>query len=81
MDPYAKNYGKTKDGELKDADNITSFTCYQCLHTVDWLNEDSRCKDCTRLTVNETQGTVDIGPDACRKCGDEDCTGWCDCMD
>ena len=50
------NFGKNKAGEPERADNITTFCCYQCLHTVKWLNEDSRCKDCTRLTVEETRG-------------------------
>jgi hypothetical protein len=50
------NFGKNKAGEPERADNITTFCCYQCLHTVKWLNADSRCKDCTRLTPEETRG-------------------------
>ena len=60
VDPCQVNYGKNKDGELEEADNITRFTCYQCLHTVKWLNEDSRCKDCTRLTPEETRGDSEL---------------------
>lgn len=57
-DPYSKNYGKNKAGEPEEADGVLRFTCYQCLHTVKWLNEDSRCKDCTRLTPEETRGDI-----------------------
>jgi hypothetical protein len=30
--------------------------CYQCNKDVNWLNSDSRCKDCTQLTTEETKG-------------------------
>jgi len=33
-------------------------TCYQCEQKVMYLFEDSRCKDCTRLTPDEVLGSV-----------------------
>ena len=30
--------------------------CYQCEEKVDYLFDDSRCKDCTRLTPEEVRG-------------------------
>lgn len=30
--------------------------CYQCDIEVNWLSLDGRCKNCTRLTVEEIQG-------------------------
>jgi len=50
------NYGKNKAGEPEKADNITRFTCYKCLHTVKYLFEDGRCKDCTGFTVEIVRG-------------------------
>lgn len=40
--------------------------CYQCDKRVAYLFDDSRCKDCTRLTFEEVQGNVDSvqSPDA-----------------
>ena len=35
--------------------------CYQCDKRVDYLFADSRCKDCTRLTIEEVQGNVGQG--------------------
>lgn len=32
--------------------------CYQCEKPVPYLFDDSRCKDCTRLTVSEIRGDV-----------------------
>jgi hypothetical protein len=32
------------------------YYCYQCDAEVDWLAPDSRCKKCTRLTVEEVKG-------------------------
>ena len=34
----------------------TRPTCYQCEKPTDWLAPDSRCGDCTRLTVAEIKG-------------------------
>lgn len=35
--------------------------CYQCEKRVAYLFDDSRCKDCTRLTPEEVQGNVGQG--------------------
>jgi|GEM_PF-4331755 len=35
--------------------------CYQCEKRVSYLFDDSRCKDCTRLTPEEVQGNVQQG--------------------
>ena len=34
-------------------------TCYQCEKEVNYLFDDSRCKDCTRLTPDEVRGDFD----------------------
>jgi len=34
------------------------FICYQCERDTDYLFEDSRCADCTRLTPEEVVGVV-----------------------
>ena len=53
---YKSNFGHNKAGEPEKADNITRFTCYNCLHTVKYLFDDGRCKDCTGFTVEEVRG-------------------------
>ena len=35
---------------------MSDKTCYQCDKQVDYLFEDGRCKDCTRLTPEEVKG-------------------------
>lgn len=37
-------------------------TCYQCEKEVGWLAPDSRCGQCTRLTVDEIKGEVSVEP-------------------
>ena len=32
--------------------------CYQCDRVVDYLFDDARCKDCTRLTREEIEGNI-----------------------
>lgn len=32
------------------------LTCYQCDKPTEWLASDSRCGDCTRMTVEEVSG-------------------------
>ena len=32
--------------------------CYQCEKEVEYLFDDARCKDCTRLTPEEVRGEV-----------------------
>jgi len=33
--------------------------CYQCENEVEYLFDDSRCKDCTRMTPDEVVGATD----------------------
>jgi len=41
-----------------DAVGQGGFICYECENRVSYLFDDSRCKDCTRLTLEEVQGNV-----------------------
>ena len=37
-------------------------TCYECDKDCNYLFDDGRCKDCTRLTPEEVRGeTIDFG--------------------
>ena len=43
--------------------NLGWTTCYQCEKAVRYLFDDSRCKDCTRLTPEEMRGEVSTEPE------------------
>ena len=48
--------------DISDFTSETTFTCYQCLKTVKYLFDDSRCKDCTRMTPEEVRGEIHYNP-------------------
>lgn len=37
-------------------ESVKTFECYQCEKDVLYLFDDSRCKDCTRLSIKDVQG-------------------------
>jgi hypothetical protein len=48
-----------RTGDIKlDGEPLPEFkpSCYECEKTVNYLFEDGRCKDCTRLTIEEVRG-------------------------
>ena len=45
--------------------------CYECEEEVKWLADDSRCKDCTRLTPEEVQGIIEDIEDCTRLTSEE----------
>ena len=42
---------------FKESERDT-FPCYQCGEEVNYLFDDARCKDCTRLTQDEIEGNI-----------------------
>ncbi|MFA5016286.1 MAG: hypothetical protein WC504_01980 [Methylobacter sp.] len=46
---------------IPEAPGQGGFICYECENRVSYLFDDSRCKDCTRLTPGEVQGNVGQG--------------------
>lgn len=45
-----------EDYERGYKEHAPVLTCYQCDKAVEWLAPDSRCGDCTRMTVEEVSG-------------------------
>jgi hypothetical protein len=56
--PYPEGSQWAFDYERGYDEGLPSLTCYQCDKTTEWLAPDSRCGDCTRLTVDEIRGVT-----------------------
>lgn len=55
-DEYVCSCGLRWDIDEDDPHFEMKKICYQCEKEVDYLFDDSRCADCTRLTPEEIQG-------------------------
>ena len=49
--------GEAKD-HLDSTVDVHKRACYQCDKPVNYLFADGRCKDCTRLTIEEVRGDI-----------------------
>lgn len=54
--PYLEGSQWAFDYERGYDEGKPSLTCYQCDKPTEWLADDSRCGDCTRMTVEEVSG-------------------------
>ncbi len=54
--PYPEGSQWAFDYERGYDEGTPALTCYQCDKPTEWLAPDSRCGDCTRMTVEEVSG-------------------------